>query len=224
MMLVAALLSGSLGSAADHAVRFGGPVQDVLATAREAHVESVAGKPVATSSAASLEVSPHKHNGPHGTYYTHSVVANLPDLLGDHRQYVWNPNPRHSGQCATGVEFLAGSRDRKNRWHDIPRARNNGWTKGEAVIGNPGVMPGTVIARGWAADGHYPNKPAGNHAAIYLGQSKDGSQISVYDQYAGKALSISSWPGASDWAVVTTKQGADPRPSDSALRPWPPKQ
>jgi hypothetical protein len=75
-----------------------------------------------------------------------------------------------------------------------------------------------VLAHLIADEALFPDKPRGNHAAVYLGQSKDGSTIYVYDQYVGKALSRSSLPGRQDWAVVTTKQDVDPKPSDSESR------
>lgn len=162
---------------------------------------------------------PQEHSGPEGIYYTHHAPANVSQLFGEKKQYVWHPNPGYSGQCATGAEYLAGSLDAAGSWHDAPPAAKNGWTKGELVLGNKKLAPGTLIARGWDKDGHYPNSPAGNHAALYLKQSKTGKTISIYEQAAGRPLSTVS-ESAQDWAVVTTKLRTDPSSSQSLLRPW----
>ena len=53
------------------------------------------------------------------------------------------------------------------------------WRPGDNVFGNRSIQEGTIIAT--FVGGRYPNKPHGNHAAIYLGQDKDG--IWVVDQF-----------------------------------------
>lgn len=58
------------------------------------------------------------------------------------------------------------------------------WVKGPRVKGNKAVPAGTVIASGWDEFGRYRSKPHGNHAAIYLSQSR--RSVRVLDQWAGK--------------------------------------
>lgn len=53
------------------------------------------------------------------------------------------------------------------------------WRKGEQVMGNKTLSPGTAIAT--FVNGRYPNRPHGNHAAFYLGQYANG--IYVVDQW-----------------------------------------
>ena len=60
---------------------------------------------------------------------------------------------------------------------DLPKTSL--WRPGDNVFGNRSIQEGTVIAT-FVGD-QYPNKPHGNHAAIYLGQDKGG--IWVVDQF-----------------------------------------
>lgn len=53
------------------------------------------------------------------------------------------------------------------------------WRKGDQVMGNKSLSPGTAIAT--FVNGRYPNRPHGNHAAFYLGQDAGG--IYVVDQW-----------------------------------------
>ncbi|XLZ68827.1 BPSL0067 family protein [Massilia sp. SR12] len=53
------------------------------------------------------------------------------------------------------------------------------WRKGDQVMGNKSLSPGTAIAT--FVNGRYPNLPHGNHAAFYLGQDAGG--IYVVDQW-----------------------------------------
>ncbi len=57
------------------------------------------------------------------------------------------------------------------------------WKEGKKVRGND-ILIGTAIAT--FVDGKNPNKPTGNHAAIYDGQDKDG--IWVWDQWKGQPV------------------------------------
>lgn len=54
------------------------------------------------------------------------------------------------------------------------------WQKGDKVRGKLTLKKGTAIAT-FDEHGKYPNKPTGNHAAIYL--SQDATGIWVYDQW-----------------------------------------
>ncbi|MFO0849856.1 MAG: BPSL0067 family protein [Gemmataceae bacterium] len=76
-----------------------------------------------------------------------------------------------SGQCVPFVQEAAGA------------PHTSKWKQGVQVRGNKNLARGTAIASGWA-NGAYPNKATGNHAAIYDGQDDKG--IWVYDQWAGK--------------------------------------
>lgn len=53
------------------------------------------------------------------------------------------------------------------------------WREGEAVMGNKKLLPGTAIAT--FERGRWPGRNTGNHAAFYLGQTRDG--IWVVDQW-----------------------------------------
>ena len=91
-------------------------------------------------------------------------------------QFVANPNPNYTGQCATGAQYLAGSRN-NGQMHDVPSART--WTEGRGV--NAQTRPGTVLAAGWDATGHYPNNSAGNHTVIFTGVDNHGN-VQVLEQ------------------------------------------
>lgn len=55
------------------------------------------------------------------------------------------------------------------------------WRKGDAVLGNLTLAPGTAIACGWDENGRYRSLSHGNHAAIYV--SQHGNFIEVWDQW-----------------------------------------
>jgi RHS repeat-associated protein len=77
-----------------------------------------------------------------------------------------------SGQCVSIVQICAGA------------PHTSMWRPGQQVKGNS-IAAGTAIAT--FINGRYPNRPTGNHAAIYISQDKDG--IWVYDQWKGRPLS-----------------------------------
>ena len=84
------------------------------------------------------------------------------------------------------------------------------WRQGEAVFGNKTIKEGTAIAT--FVDGRYPNRPHGNHAALYVRQAANG--IYVIDQWkdAGKkdiSLRLLTCKGRD-------KKGNFKRPSDNA--------
>lgn len=75
------------------------------------------------------------------------------------------------------------------------------WQEGTKITRGVDVAPGTAIAT--FIDGHYPNNPTGQHAAIYLGQDSRG--IKVLEQYKninGMKMKIRVIP----W--IPTKPGA----------------
>jgi hypothetical protein len=79
-----------------------------------------------------------------------------------------------SGQCVAYVQKAA-------------RAPNSGlWKQGIKVLtaGHGAIVRGTVIAT--MVHGTYPNRPHGNHAAIYI--SHDPGGIWVYDQWLGQPV------------------------------------
>lgn len=57
------------------------------------------------------------------------------------------------------------------------------WKKGAKVRGNLAISKGTAIAT-FDENGKYPNKPTGNHAAIYV--SQDSTGVWVYDQWVAQ--------------------------------------
>jgi hypothetical protein len=69
------------------------------------------------------------------------------------------------------------------------------WRKGDAVVGNQNILPGTVVAT-FDVYGLYPNKDHDNHAAIYISQiTKDVKGVSmtvvkVFDQWKGRKPSV----------------------------------
>ncbi len=79
-----------------------------------------------------------------------------------------------SGECVAYPQAAAGA----------PNTGN--WTAGIKVHdAQPGTIErGTVIAT--MVNGLYPNKPKGNHAAIYL--SQDATGIQVIDQWRGQPV------------------------------------
>jgi hypothetical protein len=78
-----------------------------------------------------------------------------------------------NGQCVTLVKALTGA-PASSLWHE-----------GAAItpLSAASLLPGTAIAT--FVNGHYPNAPHGNHAAIFVGAVKDG--IKVLDQWVGHA-------------------------------------
>ena len=75
-----------------------------------------------------------------------------------------------NAQCAVLVEKLSGA---------PPTAH---WRKGQKVRGNAYIPSGTAIAT-FDTRGRYPNRPTGNHAALYLNQDSFG--VWVIEQYVG---------------------------------------
>jgi hypothetical protein len=57
------------------------------------------------------------------------------------------------------------------------------WKKGPRVRGNATIISGAAIAT-FDAEGKYPNRSTGNHAAIYVSQDANG--IWVYDQWVAQ--------------------------------------
>lgn len=81
-----------------------------------------------------------------------------------------------SHQCVALVQEYAGA------------PRTTYWRQGEAVMGNKTIKEGTAIAT--FVDGRYPNRPHGNHAALFVREVANG--IVVVDQWkAGKKTKIS---------------------------------
>jgi hypothetical protein len=62
------------------------------------------------------------------------------------------------------------------------------WSEGAKVETSSTIVKGTAIAT--FVDGKYPNKPHGNHAALYI--SQDASGITVMEQWTGKKTKVSS--------------------------------
>ena len=142
---------------------------------------------------------------------------NLGNLAG---ASVTNTNPRFSGQCATGAQFLAGT-NVNGSIHDAPSTST--WRPGEPVSGG-NLKPGTMVATGWQ-NGGYPSLPPSaygpgqtiNHTGIFMGMNRDGT-MNLYDQFTGKPLGGRPVDPAGYNAVVSD-QKYDPRPSTSAARP-----
>ena len=142
---------------------------------------------------------------------------NLGNLAGSS---ITNTNPRFSGQCATGAQFLVGT-NVNGAIHDAPSTST--WRAGEPVSGG-NLKPGTMVAAGWQ-DGGYPSLPPSaygpgqtiNHTGIFMGMNRDGT-MNLYDQFMGKPLGGRPVDPAGYHAVVSD-QRYDPRSSTSAARP-----
>jgi len=150
-----------------------------------------------------------------GSYYyliRESLV--IDKLIGSS---ITHPNPRFSGQCATGGQFLAGT-EMSGIIYDVPSTRT--WHQGQLV--NESTRYGTLIARGWQ-DGAYPNRPASshgansivNHVGIFL--EFDKHQIRVLDQFVGGKINIRSYPVSEGWSQVLGTSAHDSAPSKSRI-------
>lgn len=82
-----------------------------------------------------------------------------------------------SGQCVALVKELAGA------------PASSLWREGDKLVdvfkAKKLIPTGTAIAT--FEDGRYPNKPTGNHAAIFIRQVAGG--IEVFDQWSGHSPS-----------------------------------
>ncbi|WP_434623590.1 BPSL0067 family protein [Azospirillum sp. B2RO_4] len=90
-------------------------------------------------------------------------------IASDPDSYVKAGKAVGSGQCVALVQKATGA---------PPTSQ---WIKGPDVWGNATIPVGTAIAT--FINGKYPSMSSGNHAAIYMGQDKDG--IHVIDQWLG---------------------------------------
>ena len=66
-------------------------------------------------------------------------------------------------QCVALVQKYAGA------------PLTSAWRQGEPVLGNKVLKTGTAIAT--FVKGRYPNRPHGNHAALYVRQAADGFYV-----------------------------------------------
>lgn len=85
-------------------------------------------------------------------------------------KYLKSKRPIGSGQCVELVQQASNA------------PHTSAWREGDRVLGNTNIPIGTAIAT--FINGRYLNKPHGNHAAIYMGQDKNG--IKVIDQWKGQ--------------------------------------
>lgn len=96
-----------------------------------------------------------------GPYLAADPAAFFGEVVGD-------------GQCVAFVKAASGAPQTK------------AWRRGSLVKGDTGLAKGTAIAT-FDDDGTYGSRTDGTcHAAIYLGQTKDGAQ--VLDQFVGQAV------------------------------------
>lgn len=81
-------------------------------------------------------------------------------------------------------------------WAGAPHGAASAWHRGEKVLGNRGIAPGTTIAT--FPDGrHYEG-----HAAIYLGETNEG--IQVFDQWRGHRPQVRTIYSHGSHAMVDT--------------------
>lgn len=121
-----------------------------------------------------------KRKGGYRSYVDVSVIAKLTEPVG-------------SGECAALPQYYT---------RIGPAA---GWVEGEKVKGNSTIKKGTAIAT--FVNGRYPNKPHGNHVALYVSQDTTG--ITVVDQWTGKL------PGERVLPFLGEKDGAYVDPSNN---------
>ena len=74
------------------------------------------------------------------------------------------------------------------------------WVAGAAVQGNTALRPGTPIATFDDADRYANATDGSSHAAIYLGQDRNG--LVVLDQWAGSAASVRTIPWSAPGATA----------------------
>lgn len=103
-----------------------------------------------------------------------------------------------SRQCVALVQEYAGA------------PTTSTWRQGDAVLGNRALKTGTAIAT--FVKGRYPNRPHGNHAALYVGQASNG--IFVADQW--KADNKTEISIRMIRSLGKDKQGNFIQPSDNA--------
>lgn len=87
-------------------------------------------------------------------------------------KFVAHPNPGFSGECATGAQYLTGTKI-NGKIYDSPSTST--WTKGAELSDKTEV--GTMVAWGWNEKGKYPNGESGNHTAIYAGKDSKGRHL-----------------------------------------------
>ncbi len=109
--------------------------------------------------------------------------------------------------------------------HALPQlGPTRNWRRGADIKGpnDPPLQPGTPIAT-FDKEGRYPNKPTGNHAAIFLGYGKNAEGqdgIRVLDQAKknkpderiipfGRSPSVSASNRAEAFSVISTTQRAE---------------
>ena len=156
---------------------------------------------------------------PNGNYWYHAG----PDFKNTAGGLVVNPNPRLSGQCAVGGQFLAGTVIGGSVF-DVPPVRT--WTQGNPVT--TGTPVGTLVATGWqeggypglsSADYHYTYGADAtvNHTAIFSGVDPVTGEYVFYDQWSGKTTKVlgDTRGSAEGWYVVNGPKDHDGVPSQS---------
>lgn len=82
-----------------------------------------------------------------------------------------------NGDCVTLIKMMVpGLIDRPT----------SHWREGKKVLGSTGIARGTAIAT--FENGRYPNRPRGNHAAIFVAYA--GASIWVIDQWIGPRKTV----------------------------------
>ncbi|EDS5972588.1 BPSL0067 family protein [Salmonella enterica subsp. enterica] len=78
-----------------------------------------------------------------------------------------NKPRKGNDQCVTLIKVVIP---------ELSRRTTSTWHQGEQVLDNTNIAKGTAIAT-FDEQGVYPNRPSGNHAALYLGQNASGTLI-----------------------------------------------
>jgi RHS repeat-associated protein len=118
---------------------------------------------------------PVLHERPGGDYYSY-IIPGSPDSfssLADQGFRAFGPlRDHHYGpyQCAGIVQVLGGGYDSDGNFHDVPYTTY--WFEGASL--DSGLDNGTIVAKGWASDGGYPNDQV-NHSLwlAYYDQAND---------------------------------------------------
>jgi len=124
-------------------------------------------------------------------------------------QFVQHPNERFSGQCATGAQYLTGTKV-GNGFRDAPSTTS--WQQGRSIDST--TLPGAMIASGWNSQGRYPNQTSGNHTGIYMGGNRILEQNVGGGTYQIRTLTPGELSGFNE---VTSRDKYDGRPSQCSV-------
>ena len=130
---------------------------------------------------------------------------------GMNGKYVNHPNPKYSGQCATGAQAMTGAPGKDGLWRDAAPGSKDNWYQGPSVESGA-VKPGTMIGYNWPG-GHYGGTDG--HTAIYAGYDSKTGQHVMFNQNnpLGNSFTKSTIPNPSEFFEVRSIVPYDKAPS-----------